>query len=68
MSSGKKKAQRMKGRKVRFLFAFISLVVFAGLSSVIWKKLKADVWAYFADESIDYDDAVENGKKICNWI
>ena len=50
----------MKGRKGRFLFAFICLAVFAGLSSVIWKKLKADVWAYFADESGDTIGVEEN--------
>ena len=44
MSSDKKKAQRTKGRKGRFLLAFISLVIFVGLSSVILKKLQADVW------------------------
>ncbi len=67
MSSGKKKAQRMKGRKVRFLFAFISLVVFAGLSSVIWKKLKADVWAYFADEGGNTIGVEENKVRRILW-
>ena len=67
MSSGKKKAKRMKGRKARFLFAFISLVVFAGLSSVIWKKLKADVWAYFADEGGNTIDVEENKVRRILW-
>ena len=57
----------MKGRKVRFLFAFISLVVFAGLSSVIWKKLKADVWAYFADEGGNTIGVEENKVRRILW-
>ena len=67
MSSGKKKTQRMKGRKVRFLFAFISLLVLAGLSSVIWKKLKVDVWAYFADESGNTISVEENKVRRVLW-
>ncbi|MEC9326828.1 MAG: hypothetical protein VYC63_02855, partial [Verrucomicrobiota bacterium] len=67
MSSGKKKAKRMKGRKARFFFAFISLVVFAGLSSVIWKKLKADVWAYFADEGGNTIGVEENKVRRILW-
>ena len=57
----------MKGRKARFLFAFISLVVFAGLSSVIWKKLKADVWAYFADEGGNTIGVEENKVRRILW-
>ena len=57
----------MKGRKGRFLFAFICLAVFAGLSSVIWKKLKADVWAYFADESGDTIGVEQNKVRRVLW-
>ena len=67
MSSDKKKAQRAKGRKGRFLLAFISLVIFVGLSSVILKKLQADVWAYFSDEAGNTIGVEENKVRRVLW-
>ena len=67
MSSDKKKAPRIKGTKGRFLFALISLVIFAGLSSVIWKKLQADVWAYFSDEAGNTIGVEENKVRRVLW-
>ncbi|MDE0569158.1 MAG: hypothetical protein OSB44_00650 [Verrucomicrobiales bacterium] len=67
MSSDKKKAQRIKGRKCRFLFAFASLVIFVGLSSMIWKKLQADVWAYFSDEAGNTIGVEENKVRRVLW-